>query len=296
MLKLKILLLLMLLPLVGKAATVVIGSKDFPESRILSTMVVLLLEKEGYMVEKQFNLLTSELRQKLIEGKIHLYWEYTGTGLRAILRKLSEQDIKLSAQPDHLFQEVKRLDRKNGVIWLNKSSLNNAYVLLTTRAVSQRFQLQTLEDLANLINTGIKLRFGMERIYRTRPEGFLQLSKHYGFKYDLLDMKESTHLMVYQQLKQGRIDIGVGFGTDPAILKQKLVILKDNKQFSPIYNAAPVVNIEFHQMYPRLVRLINQIGPSIDHQTMLKLNYLENETNQSVDDIAAAFLKQKGLL
>lgn len=66
--------------------TIVVGSKNFTESIVLSEMVALLLEDAGYTVERQLNLGgTAVAHQALVNDEIDVYVEYTGTGLLAIL-------------------------------------------------------------------------------------------------------------------------------------------------------------------------------------------------------------------
>ncbi|MBR9998073.1 MAG: hypothetical protein KFF73_03840, partial [Cyclobacteriaceae bacterium] len=66
-----------------------IGSKKFPESRLLAEIVAQLLEKsEGYKVNRRFGLGgTMICFEALRQGEIDLYPEYTGTGLTAILNR-----------------------------------------------------------------------------------------------------------------------------------------------------------------------------------------------------------------
>ena len=66
--------------------TVTVGSKDFTEQIIVAEMVALMLEDNGYTVERQLNLGgTAVVHQALEAGEIDVYVEYTGTGLLAIL-------------------------------------------------------------------------------------------------------------------------------------------------------------------------------------------------------------------
>ena len=71
----------------GAADTVVVGSKNFAESRLLAEMFARLIEQRTDLeVERSFNLAGTQVCfEALRTGAIDLYPEYTGTGLVTLL-------------------------------------------------------------------------------------------------------------------------------------------------------------------------------------------------------------------
>src|SRR5688572_15811212 len=63
---------------------VVIGSKDFTESILLSEIAAQMLESRGQPVVRQFELGGNLPHEALVSGRIDLYPEYTGTSYTAI--------------------------------------------------------------------------------------------------------------------------------------------------------------------------------------------------------------------
>src|SRR5713101_3773828 len=70
---------------VWRSSLVVIASKDFTESVLLSEIVAQMLEARGVPVERQFELGGNLPHEGLISGKVDLYPEYSGTAYTAIL-------------------------------------------------------------------------------------------------------------------------------------------------------------------------------------------------------------------
>src|ERR1700681_2925715 len=84
------LLLILLLPAPARAADrIVVGSKNFEESRLLAEMFAQLLEsRTGLQVERRLGLAGTQVCfEALKNGAIDVYPEYTGTGLVSILNE-----------------------------------------------------------------------------------------------------------------------------------------------------------------------------------------------------------------
>ncbi|MCB0298469.1 MAG: glycine/betaine ABC transporter substrate-binding protein, partial [Calditrichaeota bacterium] len=102
---------------------VTIGSKNFPESRVLGEVMAQLIEaKTDYAVQRKWGLGGTLISfEALRNGDIDIYPEYTGTGATAILNAPS-----LSANPDSLFAFVQREFRQQFQIeWLAPFGFNN---------------------------------------------------------------------------------------------------------------------------------------------------------------------------
>ena len=80
-------LLALVLSACGSAASapIKVGSKDFTEEFIVGEMYALMLENEGFTVERKHNLGGTPVAQAAItKGDIDLYPEYTSTGLLTV--------------------------------------------------------------------------------------------------------------------------------------------------------------------------------------------------------------------
>ena len=129
----------------GGKEKVVVGSKNFTEQYIVAEMISRQLEEAGYKVERKFGMSSFALRQALVSGQIDICADYTGTAWTAYLKQ--EGMVRDQAR---LFEQVAQMDSENGILWSHRMPLNNTYALAVTRENAEKWNLNTLEDLAAL--------------------------------------------------------------------------------------------------------------------------------------------------
>lgn len=66
--------------------------------------------------------------------------------------------------------------------------------------------------------------------------------------------------LVYDALKNNKLDLALGYTTDARISAYDLVVLKNDKHFSP-YDASAVTPHELLQKCPQIRTLINKYRP-----------------------------------
>jgi len=94
--------------------------------------------------------------------------------------------------------------------------------------------------------------------FQSRSDGWPGLIKHYGFDDNAqVNIKNIGSGLLYQVVGKGEADIGVGFNTDPRILQFDLQVLEDDKQFFPVYNAAPMVRVPTLESNPSIREPLN---------------------------------------
>ncbi len=280
------------LPVWGKERLVV-GAKTFTEQYILGSMLSTLLQKSGHTVKEKRNLRTPLLRKALETGDVDIYWEYTGTAYRNFF---SGKDKKIATNANLLHETVKRLDQANGIVWLAKASVNNAWVFIAPQSFVEQHRLNTIQDLQGLVTRTEPIVFGLGNDFTKRTDGLKELEKQYGFSVPKNSIQFVPHSSVYGALNRGQVHIGLGYATDPQIKKFRLIALKDNRAFFPKYNPAPVLRLETVQRFPHLVSLVQNLVPHLNNQEMIELNYQVDILEKSVEQVVAAWLQEKGLL
>lgn len=271
---------------------IVVGGKNFTEHYLITHMLRLVLEDEGFEVEERRDILTKVIRKQLLRGEIDLYWEYTGTGYRAHLR---QNDPAVYTKGDVLYRTVKEMDRKHGVIWLKRAVFHNSFELAVTEAIAKQYQLEKLSDLAPLL-TQSQWIFGIGKSFYVRPDGFLKLVQHYNWPVQNIRVKKMSYSVVYGALNRGQVTVGMVFTTDASAKHHRVHILQDDRSFFPIYNPAPILREETFRAYPNLVQRVNQIPPLLNQSTIVDLNYKVDYEQQSVEQVAQEWLKQTGVL
>ncbi len=272
----------------------VVGSKEFTEQRILGTIMIRLLEKNGFECADKTGLGGTLVARKALENKqIDVYMEYTGTALLTFLKHK-----KTITDPQKCYDTVKKEDmEKNGLVWLSYMSFNNTYCLMMRRSTSEKLKIKTLSDLANHVKAHPKeIAFGLNAEFYARPDGYKPLQKAYGFKFPRNKIVKMQSGLLYKALKDGNINVGLGFATDGRIKGFDLVVLKDDKQYFPVYNPAPVVSKETAEKYPELEKIFKGLGEKLGTEEMTNLNYQVDIEHKNIKDAVDKWLKSKGLI
>jgi len=260
--------------------TIKVGSKDFTESLILAEVYAIALEKEGYTVERKFNLSSAVVHTSLINGDIDFYPEYTGTGLLSILKEEPKFDSK------EVYDEVAaKYKEKFKLIWLEPSSANDGQGLVISKKASDLYNIHTISDLQK--NAG-KIRFASQGEFSERADGLPALIKTYG-EFNFLEEKIYDNGLKYDVLHNDKADVAVAYTTEGQLSKDEFVILEDDKHVWPPYNIAPVIKQDLLDANPEIGDILNKVTREIDNKTIIKLNAQVDIDKTEYTEVAKKF-------
>lgn len=283
--------LLVLLPALAacsKKDSIVIGSKDFTENKILAEMMAQMVESNTDLnVTRKINMGgTFVCFEAIKKGEIDLYPEYTGTGLTAQLKLPVESD------PDKVYQTVsEEFEKQFQITWLTPVGLNNTYALAMPEDLAEQNNIESISDLSSVSSRFV---FGGEHEFFDREDGYDGLIDAYGLEFK--DTAKMDASLKYQAIGAGKMQITDAFTTDGQLKALNLKVLKDNKGFFPPYYAAPIVRDETLQEHPELKDVLDSLGGKIIDETMQDLNYQVDHEKKSVEEVASSFLKENGLV
>ena len=272
------------------AQAVTVGGKNFTEQLLLSEMTTQLLKAKGIEADKKAGMGSAVLRAAQENGQIDLYWEYTGTSLityNKVMDKLSMDDT---------YKKVKELDAAKGLVWLNPSKANNTYALAIRKADSEAKNIKTLSDLAKAVKGGAPLSFASNAEFAARPDGLKPLQEAYGFEFARDNVRRMDSGLTYQALKEKQVDLALVFATDGRIPAFDFVVLKDDKGFFPAYALTPVITKKAMDANAKIAPLLNALSAKLDDATMARLNASVDVDKKTIEEVAAKFLKDAGLL
>lgn len=272
-----------------QASEIVIGGKNFTEQQLLTEITSQYLEIKGFDVEKRAGMGSTVLRKAQENGQIDLYWEYTGTSL------LNYNKFKGKLNPTEVYQKVKELDAKKGLVWLNASSANNTYALAMRKDDADKAGIQSLSDLADAVNNDAGLQVAVNAEFYARDDGFKPLQKAYGFKMKRKDIKRMDSGLTYTALKEKQVDIALVFATDGRIQAFNFVTLADDKNYFPNYALPPVIRADTLAANPTLESLLNQLSGMIDDNIMRDLNARVDVLHMPIEQTAKEFLAGVGI-
>ncbi|MDI9638214.1 glycine betaine ABC transporter substrate-binding protein [Geitlerinema splendidum] len=271
-----------------ESEVIIIGSKNFPEQNILAEIMAQLIEhKTTLKVIRKFNLgSTALVHQALLNGEIDLYPEYVGTAYLTVLKKPWD-----GTQKD-LFTKVKE-NYKNqfNIRWLAPFGFSNSQSLAVRKDFAEANNLKCLSDLAPLSKN---LSVAAPPEFLKRPDGLINLKKAYGFNFKNVIQVSPT--LMYVTIEHQKADIIASFTTDGKLRNANLIILKDDKNIYPPYQAAPVLREVVHLKYPQIEKVLSPIFGIISEQKMINLNSKVEEQGQLPSIVAREFLNENNLI
>ncbi len=268
---------------------ITVGAKNFTEQYVLGNMIALLLEANDFTVDEKFGTGSAITREGLVSGQTDIYPEYTGTASLVYLKH--EEVIN---DPAALYNKVKKEDLENGIVWLDRSNINNTYAIALTKEQVKEIGT-TLSNLAEYVNLHHDLIWGIDHEFAERADGLPGLAEHYGMNIDEKNIKIVDPGLTYEALNRGQTDITMVFATDGKIKKYGLQVLKDDKQFFPVYNICVNVRKQILDKYPEISEILKPIS-ELDNETMTELNYQVDATGLPAKLVAETFLREKGYI
>lgn len=273
-----------------KGVKVIVGSKDFTESIVLSKIVKQFIIANGGTVVDKTNIKgSSTTREAMVSGDINLYWEYTGT---AWLVYQKQTDVNIA--PDVLYTKVAAGDKKNKVTWLPMTSFNDTYAWAITKANATKYGIKTYSDLAKKLPAGSA--WCVESEFQSRPDGWAGFKKAYSISDSNITTKVLDTGAIYQATKDGQCMVGEVFATDGRIGALGLMVPAEDISYFPPYNAAITMTDATAKKYPQLVKALAPIAAKISNATMQNLNARIDVLGEDADTVAKSFLSASGLV
>ncbi len=250
---------------------VVIGAKKFTESVILAEMGVALAQDAGAKARRDDLGGTPALWLALTQGDIDAYVEYTGTITRQILK----------ADPPDLAAKL----AESGVRIGKSLGFRNNYALGMRKDVAASYGITKTSDLRNHPS----LRCGFIHEFLDRPDGWPGVKAHYGLTQT--NVQGMNHTLAYRALVEKALDVTEVYTTDGEIAQYDLLVLPDDKDFFPKYEAVWLYRSDFEKRRPDVVKSLRRLEGRIAEPEMQKLNAAVQEDKRSESEVAGTFLK-----
>jgi osmoprotectant transport system permease protein len=271
----------------NNSPTITIGTKDFTEQRILGELLVQQIENKTDLNANLLDLRGTFLcHEALKAGEIDGYVEYTGTAWTGILEQKPLNDVS------KVYDGMKQMYHdKFNVKVMSPLGFENTFALVIRKEDAQKYQLKTISD-ASQYTPQWKAAFGAE--FLSREDGYPGLAKIYNLKFKQPPQEMDLGLL-YQALKDKKVDLVVGNSTDGLIPKLNLLVLNDDKKYFPPYQAVPIFKQETLTKYPEIETAIAPLLNLISAEEMQQLNYQVDEEAKPVKQVVTQFLQQKNL-
>lgn len=263
----------------GDLKSVVVGSADFPESKIVAEIYAQSLEANGFTIARQLGIGSRETYiPALRDHSIDLIPEYTGNLLQYFDPKSTASkpaDVELA-----LYRSL-----PGDLSILQPAPANDTDTVTVTEATAKRWNL---ESIADLVPHAAEVRFGAPSEFLNREQGLPGLRAKYG-----LDIKPDNFVAIsdgggpatVKALSGGTVTAANIFSTSPAIPQNKFVVLEDPKNNFLPGNVVPLVSSQ--KRSDDLKKVLDAVSARLTTQGLTELNAAVSG-NSGIDPDAAA--------
>lgn len=255
-----------------------VGSKRFTESYILGEIVAQTAAPHAKAEHKQGLGNTAVVLEALKAGAIDIYPEYTGTIDAEILKNPKPTDLAA----------MRRALEPLGLGVAVPLGFQNTYALAMTAAQAAQRNIKTIGDLARHPDLAV----AVSHEFLGRADGWPGLAAKYRLPQQPTGI---DHGISYEALASGRIAVTDIYSTDAKIAELKLVVLDDDQQYFPRYDAVLLYRLDLAVKAPAAWAAIQQLEGRIDAARMIQMNGDAELRGRAFADIARGFLQPSGI-
>jgi osmoprotectant transport system substrate-binding protein len=281
-------------PGVGKAQ-VVLGSKDFAEQDLLNDIYTQALRAKGYTIIPKLRIGSSEvIDQAFASNQIQMYPEYLGeiaTGSTMAALRTPPLNASSTYRAAQQFEQSQRAGQL-----FQQTPYQNVDTIVVKPDFAQRYGLTTVADLNNVGPEGQGVKIAAQAPFETRFSGLAGMASQYG----LTQLKPGfvpvpAGERVYLALDSGQGNAADAFSTDPQLLGNQYVPLKDPRNIFGSQFVAPVVKqATVQQEGPEFEQTCNWVSGLLTVRAIQQMNQAV-ASGQNPVGVAQTFLQQSGL-
>jgi osmoprotectant transport system substrate-binding protein len=264
--------------------TIVVGSANFQENVVLADIYAEALKAKGVKVSTKLNIGSRETYiPALKDGSIDLIPEYSG-----VLLAYFDKTSTAVSSTDVLAGLQKAVPAPLTV--LDQSSAEDKDAIVVTKATADKYHLTSIADLAAVAN---KLTLGAPPEFQTRADGIPGLKKFYNVVFKTFRKLDAGGPLTENGLKNGQIDAGDIFTTDPLIAQNGWVVLQDPKNLYTAQNVLPLINSK--KASDTVKSVLNAVSAKLTTDDLVALNEKVQINKQDPDAVAKEWLSTAGL-
>lgn len=267
------------------SSTIVVGSANFLENELLAEMYAQALTRAGFDVRTRLNIGSREvLFAAMRDGSVSVLPEYNG----ALLSHLDVDDPSITTETVDAAL-TKLLPEELAI--LEPSPAEDKNTVTVTRETAEKNNLKTLADLEPL---AAGMNFGGAPEDKVRYQGLVGLQEVYGLSFKEFKALDTAGPLTINALERGTVDAAILYSTTPEIDKRGFVTLADPENVFGVQNVVPLVNASV--VPEKAQEVLNSISAALDTSTLTALNARVQIDQEASADVAADWLKEKGLL
>jgi osmoprotectant transport system substrate-binding protein len=265
--------------------SITVGSDSFPEAQIVGAMYALVLENDGWEVERQLDIESREVRLPAMEsGDVDVAPEYVASLLSVV-----DEEADLSGDVTEVAGLLEEPLTEKGLEILEPSEAVDTNAFVVTQETADEFGLTQMSDLTDVAGDMV---LGAPAECPDRPFCIPGLKETYGIEFSDYKALEYGAATV-QALGSGAIDVALLFSTDPLIEQESLVLLEDDGGLQSADNIVPLVTSD---IAGDVAEVLDAVSAALTTDNITTLNARVAIDAEDPEDVAREFLEEEGLL
>ncbi len=260
---------------------IIVGSKDFTESKVIAEVYALALENAGYKVERADSLASAVIRESIKTGDIDLYPEYTGTALVSVLGLDPVYD------KDKVYETVKeQYEKQYGISVLDPADVNDAEGIAMLSSRAKELGITTISE-AWAAAKNQKLVFSCKAEFTEAQ--FPRLEAVYGklpFKLSVME-----HTLSFSAAKSGDVDLFSVYTTEGNLVGTEYTVLKDDLGAWVPYYIIPVIRDDTLKANPEAEKVINKVTATFTTDNVIAMNAAVDVDGKEYEDVAKEYFE-----
>jgi osmoprotectant transport system substrate-binding protein len=250
------------------------------------------LEAEGYPVERHLEIGERPAVHAALEAdEVNLIPDYLG-GLAGQGLGLEE----LAADPEEAWNNVQDALAEKGWVSFDFSPGTDADGFAVRQETADELDLATMSDLAGVAD---QLVWGLAEGCPDNPVCGPGLNEVYGIDIGALDVETlgPCSPAMAEALNNEVIDVAQVCTTQPDIVTFNFVLLEDDMALQPAQNLVPIASQELADAAEAdFAETLNAIQAKLTTEALTELGVAISVNQESIEDVARAFLEDNGLI
>ncbi|WP_129669729.1 ABC transporter substrate-binding protein [Phytoactinopolyspora endophytica] len=281
----------------GGQGSLTVGGADFTEMSVMQEIYKALLENAGYDVSIQTASNREIYAEALVGGEIDVVPEYAATFGEYLNVQANGPDAPTDSpvattDAAETVEATRPLAEEEGLVLLEPAEAASQNGFAVSAEFAQENDLETLSDLAEL---GEPLVFAAVEECPDRPFCQPGLESTYGLEFSEMLPLGFSSPQTKQAVADGEADLGLVGTTDGTLEGLGLVLLEDDQELQLADNLVPVLNEEVAGDQAA-VDALNELSDVLTTEDLAALNAAVDAERQLPEDVASAYLEEKGLL
>ena len=272
----------------GESLKLTLGTKNFTESVITGELYAQVLEDNGYQVVLRKNVGPTEvIDEELQDGDIDAYPEYLGVSATVV----AGEDVE-GKSAEETSQIARGFYESRGQAVSEETPYESIDAIATTFLFAQEHGLREIGDLGELES----FTLGARPEFESRQQGFAGMQSVYRLtnaKFVPVDISAR-----YVALDEGDVDVANVFSTEPQLAGGDYRLLEDPERIFGYQHLALVIDEDKLETLggDKFMDLINSVNEQLSQRTVIDLNAAVELDEREPADVAAQFLRQRGLI